>query len=80
MNTGIITAKDFVEKENGAVLLHDESRKTVLTQWQKRKQDMVTHPFLGEKIEVGLIPYAQALLMARCIRGDMEDYPPFIIK
>lgn len=80
VNTGVITEKDFLEKENGAVLLHDESRKVVLTHWQKRKQDTITHPFLGEKIEVGLIPYAQALIMARCIRGDMEDYPPFITK
>lgn len=80
VNTGTITEKDFVEKENGAVLLHEESRKVVLTQWQKRKQDITTHPFLDEKIEVGLIPYAQALIMARCIRGDMEDYPPFVVK
>lgn len=80
VNTGIITEKDFTEKENGAILLQEESRKIILTQWQKRKQDIITHPFLDEKIEVGLIPYAQALIMARCIRGDMEDYPPFIVK
>lgn len=80
INTNVLTAKDFVEKENGAVLLHPDSTRVVLTHWQKRKKDITTHPFLGEKIEIGLIPYAQALLFARCIRGDLETYPPFIIK
>lgn len=80
INTNILTAKDFVEKENGAVLLHPDSTKIVLTHWQRRKKDIITHPFLEEKIEIGLIPYAQALLLARYVRGDMEIYPPFILK
>lgn len=80
VNTNMLTERDFVEKENGAILLQPESTKIVLTQWQKRKKELITHPFLGEKIEIGLIPYVQALLFARCIRGDVEIYPPFIVK
>lgn len=45
----------------------------------KRLQDTITHPFLEEKVEVGLLPYVQAMLLARTIRGDLEAYPPFII-
>ncbi len=80
INTNMLTKDDFVEKENKAVLLKPDSTKIVLTQWQKRKKEVITHPFLNEKIEIGLIPYAQALLLARTIRGDMETYPPFITK
>lgn len=80
INTNVLTEKDFIEKENGAVLLHPDSTKVVLTHWQKRKKNIITHPFLEEKMEIGLIPYAQALLFARCIRGDMEMYPPFIMR
>lgn len=67
----------FEEKENGAVIMSDETRKTVLTAWQKRKQEEIQHPFLKENIPIGLIPYAQALLLARHLRGDLDDYPPF---
>jgi CRISP-associated protein Cas1 len=73
-----IAPSGFTIKESGGVLMDDETRKVVLTEWQKRKQEEVPHPFLQETIKVGLIPYAQALLLARFIRGDMDDYPPFI--
>jgi CRISPR-associated protein Cas1 len=63
--------------ETGAVLLTDEGRKEVLTAWQKRKQDEVEHAFLGEKLPVGLLLHAQALLLARHLRGDLDAYPPF---
>lgn len=78
INNNVIKAKDFVTKENGAVLLEDEGRKKVLQYWQTKKKDIITHPILDEKIEIGLLPYVQSLLMARTIRGDMEYYPPFI--
>jgi CRISPR-associated protein Cas1 len=80
VNNNQVTAKDFVEKETGAVLLKDDSRKKVLDAWQSRKQESVQHPYLQEKIEVGLVPYVQALLMARHIRGDLDGYPPFLMR
>jgi CRISPR-associated protein Cas1 len=67
----------FRKLENGAVLLTDDGRKEVLTAWQKRKQEEIEHPFLEEKIAIGLIPHAQALLLARNLRGDLDAYPPF---
>lgn len=80
INRKMVQAADFMKKENGAVLMGDEARKLVLTQLQKKKQEVITHPFIGEKIEWGLIPYVQALLLARYIRGDLEEYPPFLWK
>jgi len=80
INRQQLTGSDFIKKESGGVLLKEESRKTVLTAWQKRKSEEIKHPFLDEKIPLGLLPYAQALLLARFLRGDMERYPPFIWK
>lgn len=80
INTQQIDAGDFVVKETGGVLLTDEGRKKVINAWQTRKQQEVTHPYFEEKFEVGLIPYAQAMLLARCIRGDIDGYPPFLMK
>ena len=58
----------------------DAQRKTILSAWQARKQEIITHPFLEEKVEWGLVPYTQALLLARTIRGDLDAYPPFLWK
>ena len=80
INNRQVNAKDFVVKESGGVIMTDDSRKKIISAWQKRKQDTITHPFLGEKIEIGLIPYAQSLLLARHLRGDLEAYPPFFMK
>lgn len=80
INRRQLSEKSFIVKENGAVLLKDDARKDALTAWQKRKQEEITHPYLGEKIPIGLLPYAQALLLARHIRGDLDDYPPFLWK
>lgn len=80
INKKMITSKDFVRKENGAVLLTDEGRKVFLKAWQDRKQDQVTHPRLNERIPWGLVPYCQALLLARFLRGDEEEYAPFLWK
>jgi len=79
INMKQISAEDFVIKENGGILMKDETRKIFLSAWQKRKQEIVEHPFSHEKIEFGLIPYVQACLMARFIRGDLEEYPPFFV-
>lgn len=75
INKKIVSESDFEEKEDGAVLLNEDGRKLFLLHWQKRKQEIVTHPFLNEKIEWGLIPYTQALLLSRYIRGDLDEYP-----
>lgn len=80
INSRQVSRDGFEMKESGAVLMREATRKTVLTAWHKRKQEEITHPFLGEKIKVGLVPYAQALLLARHIRGDLDGYPPFLIR
>ena len=71
---------DFITQDSGAVILKDDGRKKFFTEWQKRKQEQLTHPFLKEKISWGLVPYVQALLLARTLRGDLEEYPPFFWK
>lgn len=80
INRKQISIKGFTEQQGFGFLMDDETRKTVISEWQKRKQEEIVHPFLEEKIQVGLIPYIQALLLARYIRGDMEMYPAFIMK
>lgn len=77
INRQQIRPHHFQVMENGAVLLTDDGRKEVLTAWQKRKQDEIEHPFLGEKLPIGLLLHAQALLLARHFRGDLDAYPPF---
>lgn len=80
INRRQIQAKDFETKENGAVLLREDSRKTVLQHWQERKQTEIIHPFLQEKITLGLLPHIQARLLARHLRGDLDAYPAFLSK
>lgn len=80
INNRILSEKDFVQQDNGAVLLSDAGRKQFLTSWQERKRETITHPYLGEKLPWGLVPYIQALLLARYIRGDLDAYPPFLWK
>lgn len=80
INDRIISAKDFTVQENGAVLLSLEGRRKIQKEWQLKKQVKITHPFLKEKMEWGLVPYVQALLLARYLRGDLDGYPPFLWK
>ncbi|WP_413375394.1 type I-C CRISPR-associated endonuclease Cas1c [Alkalihalobacillus sp. 1P02AB] len=80
INKKIVNKDDFSKKENGAVIMTDEARKKFLTAWQNKKQEKITHPFLGEKITWGLVPHAQALLLARYLREDLDEYPPFLWK
>lgn len=80
INKRLVSADDFSEYENGAVLLTEEGRRNFITAWQKRKSDVVVHPYLEEKVEWGMLPYAQALLLARFLRGDLDSYPPFMWK
>ncbi|PSH02790.1 MAG: subtype I-C CRISPR-associated endonuclease Cas1 [Acidobacteria bacterium] len=69
---------DFSTQDNGSVVLSELARKTLVSAWQQRKQEEIMHPFLEERIAVGLIPYAQALLMARFLRGGLDAYPAFL--
>lgn len=80
VNNRILTASDFLATDSGAVLLTDAGRKKFLQTWQTRKRDMITHPYLKEKISWGLVPYVQALLLARYLRDDLDAYPPFLWK
>lgn len=80
INKKIISAKNFTTKENGAVLMDDELRKKLLTEWQNKKKETLTHPYLKEKIEWGMVPYVQAMLLARYLRGDLDAYPVFLWK
>lgn len=80
VNRNQISSGGFVIKENGVVVMDDKTRKEVLLAWQKRKQAEIIHPYLEEKVPLGLVPYIQAMLLARHIRGDLEDYPPFFWK
>ena len=80
INKRIVNGKNFYKKENGAVLMDDELRKKVLTEWQNRKREIITHPYLGEKVEWGMVPYVQAMLLARYLRGDLDGYPVFLWK
>lgn len=80
INTKAIQAAHFETQKDGAVFLNDDGRKVFFTAWQNHKKEVITHPYLKEKMEWGLVPHIQALLLARTIRGDMEEYPPFLWK
>ena len=80
INKRIVNGKNFSKKENGAVLMDDELRKRVLTEWQNKKKEVITHPYLNEKVEWGMVPYVQAMLLARYLRGDLDGYPVFMWK
>lgn len=80
VNNRMVRSEDFQAQDSGAVLLTDEGRKKFLKAWQERKRDTLTHPYLNEKMSWGLIPYVQALLLARYLRGDLDAYPPFLWK
>lgn len=80
INKRLITGNDLVCREDGAVMLTESGRKNFISAWQKRKYDEIKHPFLNEKIEWGMLPYVQAMLLSRYIRGDLDCYPPFMWK
>lgn len=76
-NRGQLSEKDF-EYMAPAVYLNEKGRRLVLSQWRSRKQEEIRHPFLNEKVKIGLIPYVQTMLFARVLRGDLDRYPPFL--
>ncbi|MEY8462057.1 type I-C CRISPR-associated endonuclease Cas1c [Streptococcus merionis] len=79
VNRGQLTAKHFEIKENGSVLLTEKGRAVFIENWQKRKHTEVEHPFIKEKVKLMLLPYVQAQLLAKAIRGDLDAYPPFLV-
>lgn len=76
-NRGQLSQQHF-QRDQEAVYLNEKGRRLVLSAWRERKQETIQHPFLQEKIPIGTIPYAQALLFARVLRGDLDQYPPFM--
>jgi CRISP-associated protein Cas1 len=80
INRKQVSASGFSNHSESGILMNDATRKELLNAWQKRKQDEIKHPFLGETIPIGLLPYVQALLLARFLRGDLDNYPVFFMK
>lgn len=80
INRGQIKPDDFVTEASGAVRLTDDARKTLLTAYQERKKESLKHPYLEESVELGLLPHTQALLLARHLRGDTQQYVPFLVR
>ena len=80
VNRRQISAKGFTQRETGAVAMDEKTRKTVLIAYQERKQEEIQHPFIQEKVKIGLIPHLQAQLLARHLRGDLDAYPAFLWK
>lgn len=80
INKKLILSKHFIEQEDGAVLLNDEGKKIFFKYWQQKKLEVIEHPYLKEKVEWGMVPYVQALLLSRYLRGDLDSYPAFFWK
>ncbi len=80
INRKQVKPTNFVEEASGAIRMKDDTRKVILTAWQDKKQEQITHPYLQEKIPIGLLPHAQATLLAKFLRSDLEVYPPFFTR
>ena len=80
VNNRVLQDKHFERQESGAVFLGEDGRKLFLSAWQNKKKEEITHPYLKEKMAWGLVPYVQSLLLARCLRGGLDGYPPFLWK
>ena len=80
INRNQIKGSGFTHKESGGIVMDDDTRKKVLSAWQEKKQTEIVHPYLQERIPIGLLPHTQALLLARYLRGDLDAYPPFFWK
>ena len=80
INRRQVSAKDFLFQGDESVIMTDSCRKVLLTAGQARKKEMIVHPYLNEKIPIGLVPYVQSMLLARYLRGDLDDYPVFLIR
>src|SRR5699024_10469731 len=80
INKRVLNKTHFINKESGAVIMTEEGRREFLSSWHNKKQEKITHPYLRERISWGLVPFAQSLLLARYLRGDLDEYPPLLWK
>lgn len=80
INRRQVCIKDFISQGENGIVMTDSGRKTLLAAWQSRKKEMILHPYLNEKIPIGLLPYVQSMLLARYLRGDLDDYPVFLMR
>ena len=80
INLKQINSNDFESEPSGAIYLNDEGKRKVLTLWQERKRNKIDHLYLGKKIPFGLVPFIQSSLLAKFIRGEIDEYPCFIVK
>jgi CRISPR associated protein cas1 len=80
INRKQISGKGFVEHGDNGIVMDEDIRKGVLLAWQKRKKETIIHPYLNESVPIGLIPYIQAMLLARFLRNDLDNYPVFLMK
>lgn len=80
INLRKLNIKDFEKQESGAVYLTKEGKKKVLTAWQEKKRTIINHHYLGEKIPLGILPYVQSSLLAKYIRGEISEYPCYLMK
>lgn len=80
INRRQVSKKDFIRQGDESFVMTDDCRKELISNWQKRKKELIEHPYLKEKIPVGLIPYTQALLLARYLREDLDDYPVYLMR
>ncbi|MCR5540871.1 MAG: type I-C CRISPR-associated endonuclease Cas1c [Ruminococcus sp.] len=80
INLKKLNIKDFEKQESGAVYLNKDGKKKVLTAWQEKKRTTIDHPYLGEKIPLGILPYVQSSLLAKYIRGEISEYPCYLLK
>lgn len=80
INRGQVKAGGFIEDPGNGVRMDEATRKLIVSAYQRRKQEVVTHPFLNEKMTLGLVTHIQARLLARHLRGDLDAYPPFVWK
>jgi CRISPR-associated protein Cas1 len=80
INRKQVNPEGFSRAEGGAVSMDEETKKTLIAAWHARKQEELTHPYTEEKMQIGLVPHIQARLLARHIRGDLSEYPPYVWK
>lgn len=80
INRKQITIHDFLQQGDESIVMTDTGKKTILSAWQSRKREQIIHPYLNEKVSIGLLPYIQSMLLARYLRKDIDDYPVFLIK
>ncbi|EGQ14157.1 CRISPR-associated protein cas1 [Prevotella dentalis DSM 3688] len=80
INRNQVTSNDFLDNGADNVLMTDSCKRNILSAWQKRKKESILHPYLKEQVPIGLLPYIQAMLLARFLRGDLDGYPVFLIQ